>query len=494
MDGERDLPAGWVWAQLGEIADTSLGKMLDKKQSTGRNPLPYLRNVNVQWGQINTSDLLEMDIDPEDVDRFTVSRGDLLVCEGGEVGRCAIWGRDEPIAYQKALHRVRTSSALETRFLRYYLEFGAFSGRLKRFTTGSTIKHLPQQRLREVPVPVPPVVEQRRIVEALEERLSRLDAAEVSVRAVLRRVDALLGRVTDVTSGVSVEPDQPAAVFPSDMGSIDGLLPRIPADWRWMRLGEVADVVGGVTKDKKKQSDPDLPEVPYLRVANVQRGHLDLDNVATIRVPPKKAEQLRLQEGDVLMNEGGDRDKLGRGWVWNGQIADAIHQNHVFRARVRHEALAPQLLSWYANGAAKWFEDNGKQSTNLASISLSRIKLLPVPVPPPNEQRAIVERIEEQLVQLRHARVAAERVLRQGGKLRNALLRKAFAGGLVPQEATDAPAAEALARIKAERAAQPKPKRARKATAKPPAQRVADATAPEPTAAPALAVQQEFEL
>ena len=262
-----------------------------------------------------------------------------------------------------------------------------------------------------------------------------------------------------------------------------------------MRLGELADVVGGVTKDKKKQSDPDLPEVPYLRVANVQRGHLALDNVATIRVPPKKAEQLRLQDGDVLMNEGGDRDKLGRGWVWNGQVPGAIHQNHVFRARIRHEVLAPQLLSWYANGAAKWFEENGKQSTNLASISLSRIKLLPVPVPPPDEQRAIVERIEEQLVQLRHARAAAERVLRQGSQLRNALLRRAFAGDLVPQDETDEHAADAIARIAAERAAQPKPKRTRKkVTPKPPAQRVADATAPEPTAAPALAVQQEFEL
>src|SRR5690606_20626120 len=115
--------------------------MLDKKQSTGQNPTPYLRNVNVQWGCIDTGDLLTMDIEPEDLYRFTVSKGDLVVCEGGEIGRCAIWNRDEPIAYQKALHRVRVSEALETRYLRYYLEYAASTGKLARFATGSTIKH-----------------------------------------------------------------------------------------------------------------------------------------------------------------------------------------------------------------------------------------------------------------------------------------------------------------------------------------------------------------
>ncbi|OUD03970.1 hypothetical protein CA983_06890, partial [Streptomyces swartbergensis] len=282
----------------------------------------------------------------------------------------------------------------------------------------------------------------------------------------MRRAEALFARVTEFTSGIAMETGDFVAPLPEAAGSIDGQLPRVPADWRWIRLGDLADVVGGVTKDKKKQSDPDLPEVPYLRVANVQRGHLNLDNVAHIRVPQKKADQLQLQEGDVLMNEGGDRDKLGRGWVWRGEIPNAIHQNHVFRARIRDDMLIPELLSWYANGAAKWFEENGKQSTNLASISLSKIKNLPVPVPPQAEQRRIAQQIEERLIQLGHARSVTERVLRQGAKLRNALLRKAFQGDLVPQSEADEPAATLLTRIAAERGAQPK----RTRRAKPPAQ------------------------
>lgn len=490
MDGERELPAGWAWAELGDIADTALGKMLDRKQSTGLNPTPYLRNINVQWGRIDTGDLLTMDIEPDEIGRFTVAKGDLVVCEGGEIGRCAIWNADEPIAYQKALHRVRPSWALDTKYLRYYLEYAAISGRLTRFATGSTIKHLPQQRIREIPVPLPPLVEQHRIVEALEEQLSRLEAAEGSVRGALKRISRLLDKATDFMAGVSLKPDEPAAPFPAVTNSIDGELPRIPSGWQWMRLGDLAEVVGGVTKDAKKQSDPQFPEVPYLRVANVQRGHLELDHIAMIRVPQKKADQLRLKSGDVLMNEGGDRDKLGRGWIWQGQVPDVIHQNHVFRARIHQDLLKPELLSWYANGAAKWFEVNGKQSTNLASISLTKIKNLPVPVPPQAEQQGMVERIEVRLVQLRHAREASEQVLRRGRALRNALLRKAFEGGLVHQDVHDEPAADLLARITAERAAQPAARRSRRATAKMPSQ----VPAPEPTSAPALAVQQEFDL
>jgi len=170
----------------------------------------------------------------------------------------------------------------------------------------------------------------------------------------------------------------------------------IPKTWEWATLGEIAEVVGGVTKDSKKQSDPTYVEVPYLRVANVQRGYLDLSNVATIRVSPAKAEKLTLEPGDVLMNEGGDRDKLGRGWVWDGQIPNCIHQNHVYRARILGGVLHPKLLAWHANGFGRdWFLRNGLQSVNLASISLSRVKEFPVPVPPLAEQRRIVAALEE---------------------------------------------------------------------------------------------------
>ncbi|WP_116046400.1 restriction endonuclease subunit S [Amycolatopsis palatopharyngis] len=200
------------------------------------------------------------------------------------------------------------------------------------------------------------------------------------------------------------------------------LLP-IPDGWTWALLGEIADVVGGVTKDSKKQSDPTIPLVPYLRVANVQRGRIDLSSVTEIRVPESTANRLQLQSGDVLLNEGGDRDKLGRGWVWEGQIPRCIHQNHVFRARIRNEALRPKLLAWFANECAReWFERYGKQTTNLASISLSMIKQLPVPIPPLDEQERLQDLLEDHLSRLDAAATYFDQAGRRARRLRAAIV------------------------------------------------------------------------
>ncbi|WP_197420378.1 restriction endonuclease subunit S [Mycobacterium sp. NAZ190054] len=175
------------------MADTALGKMLDKGKDSGRTRVEYLRNVNVQWGRIDTDDLLTMELADDERERFEVRAGDLLVCEGGEIGRAAIWnGRSEYIAFQKALHRIRPSEVLEGRFLRYLLEHHSQSGVLACLASGSTIAHLPQQQLRKVPVPLPPLPEQHRIVDLLEDHLSRLDAAEGYLRAAERRLDGAI--------------------------------------------------------------------------------------------------------------------------------------------------------------------------------------------------------------------------------------------------------------------------------------------------------------
>lgn len=176
---------------------------------------------------------------------------------------------------------------------------------------------------------------------------------------------------------------------------------ELPEGWAWAHLDDLADVTGGITKDAKRQSDPSLPGVPYLRVANVQRMRLDLTEVTTIRVPTEAVERYRLEPGDVLMTEGGDRDKLGRGWVWEGQIDTCIHQNHVFRARSTGSSIEPKLLAFYLNSVARpWLEANAKQSVNLASISISKIKQLPVSVPPAAEQRRIAAALGTLMPQL----------------------------------------------------------------------------------------------
>ncbi|AQA25402.1 type I restriction modification DNA specificity domain protein [Rhodococcus sp. MTM3W5.2] len=230
---------------------------------------------------------------------------------------------------------------------------------------------------------------------------------------------------------------------------IDGGLPRLPPSWNWRRLGEIGEVVGGITKDAKKQSDESFPLHPYLRVANVQAGHLNLDRITEIRATPKQVEKLTLQNGDVLLNEGGDRDKLGRGWIWENQIPNCLHQNHVFRVRVDPEEVDPRLIAWHANSFGRsWFMRNGKQSVNLASVSLKTIKAFPVPVPPAEEQKSIVESVTAALESESRLKSALDVALTRSAALRRSLLRAAFNGELVDQDPTDEPANVALAKIR----------------------------------------------
>ncbi len=123
------LPAGWRLVTLDQVSSTALGKMLDRMRPKGAVLVPYLRNTNVQWGHIDTSDLLEVDLSEEECARFEVTPGDLLICEGGEIGRAAVWnGATSYVAYQKALHRVRSLGSLDLRYLRYLLEHYAYRG------------------------------------------------------------------------------------------------------------------------------------------------------------------------------------------------------------------------------------------------------------------------------------------------------------------------------------------------------------------------------
>jgi type I restriction enzyme, S subunit len=285
--------------------------------------------------------------------------------------------------------------------------------------------------VRAATIPLPPVYEQRRIVDILEDHLSRLDAAEAGIAFSVARLATLKERV--LAAGLLGEtlpgPREPSGL--TDCGTDDGQLPDLPMGWTWRRLGEITSVAGGVTKDSKRQSDPAFVEVPYLRVANVQRGRLDLDNVTTIRVPASKAKALRLVTGDVLMNEGGDRDKLARGWVWEGQVEDCIHQNHVFRARIVDGAIEPKLLSWAANTiGGRWAERNGKQSVNLASISLTKIRQMPVPVPPKGVQPELVKQLEDQLHACDRLTLSLNEARARAATLRRSLLAAAFSGQL----------------------------------------------------------------
>ncbi|HCG6790405.1 TPA: restriction endonuclease subunit S [Vibrio parahaemolyticus] len=163
----------------------------------------------------------------------------------------------------------------------------------------------------------------------------------------------------------------------------------VPKGWERKPLEKVAEIKTGVAKGKKGLKDP--IEVPYLRVANVQDGHIDLSEVKTIQIERHQLERYSLQVGDVLMTEGGDFDKLGRGDVWQGQIAPCLNQNHVFAVRPNKQVLLPYFLAALSASSygKTYFLSCAKRSTNLASINSTQLKEFPVLLPPLPEQQKI---------------------------------------------------------------------------------------------------------
>jgi len=175
---------------FGEIIDARLGKMLDKEKNTG-NFHKYLRNINVRWFSFDLSDLLEMRIEADEIEKYSVSHNDLIICEGGEPGRCAVWDKQDSIFYQKALHRVRFLDNSNPRFYMYYLWFSAQAGQLFRYFTGTGIKHLTGQSLSKVIVPTADRNVQDSIVAEIESRLSVCDSIQKTVDTALQQAEAL---------------------------------------------------------------------------------------------------------------------------------------------------------------------------------------------------------------------------------------------------------------------------------------------------------------
>ncbi|WP_225204462.1 restriction endonuclease subunit S [Novosphingobium huizhouense] len=480
----RELPKGWIAVTLEDVClkITDGSHNPPAKQPHGRAMLSAVNIFNNQISFDQVRLITPDDFEREDR-RTEVSPGDVLLTIVGSIGRVAtVPATVERFTLQRSV-AVLKPHHIHSRFLMYQIESSRPQGYLRDNAKGTAQKGVYLRTLAAMPVDLPPLAEQERIVEKIETLFAEIDKGEEALRAVRKllaryRQSVLKAAVTGaLTADWRAANGQPAEtgqdlltrilkhrrvtwqgrgryVEPVEPDTRD--LPELPDGWVWASLAQLTHIKGGVTVDKKHEPN-DPVTLPYLRVANVQNGYLDLTEIKDITVERDRAEQCRLKPGDILMNEGGDRDKLGRGWVWSGELDPCIHQNHVFRARPVLTELNSRFISYYANAFGQpFFMTKGKQSVNLASISLTAISGLPIPLPPIDEQNELVARIEEVIDQIVHGTEACSMELARSAALRQSILRQAFAGKLVPQDPADEPAADLLARIRASQAAAPK--------------------------------------
>lgn len=271
-------------------------------------------------------------------------------------------------------------------------------------------------------ISLPPLPEQQCIAAYLDASCAALDAAVTTKRRQLETLDALRKSIIQrsVTRGTSQ--DGPL------VSTGNAWMEQIPHGWKLVCLKRIAEIQGGLTLGK--QYEGPLIERPYLRVGNVQDGHLDLADVSVIELPAGVAAGVELRPGDVLMTEGGDLDKLGRGHVWNGEIPGCLHQNHIFAVRCFLHKLNPMFLAYVtaARYGRDYFEATGKKTTNLACTNATKVGEFPIPLPELAEQEAICAHLEKKLGEVKAIVTAIEAQIATLTAYRKSLIHECVTG------------------------------------------------------------------
>lgn len=419
------LPDGWRLVRLGDVADTSLGKMLDAARPKGSTRVPYLRNVNVQWGRIGTDDVREVELSAGELKRYELETGDLLVCEGGEIGRAAIWrGGSGYMAYQKALHRIRSNGEIDLSYLRYLLEYYADTGELASRATGTTILHLPQRMLRELPVPLPQPTEQVAIVEQLELHLSRLDAALALIRVVDRKISAFCNSYRS-SIFASVAADLKGAVRP---------------------LLDVATICNGQTpRDLQLHSlerdGADSDTVPFYKIGDMNSSAGRWMGATRTYLAPSSVSKLGLtvrRPGTLLIPKRGGAIATNKKRI----LAEPACYDLNTMGLQPSSQLYPEYLWHWIQGVDLARLADG---SNVPQINAPQIRGLSLPVPSIDVQVAISMELDD--VEMKAQRLSKDLPDRRATTLRRALLQLAFEGRLVRHRTAAVNPIEGLANV-----------------------------------------------
>lgn len=328
----------------------------------------------------------------EDLTGYKIAYPDCIVANSmniliGSVGLSRYYGCVSPVYY--VFH---AKEGANIKFLNYVFALPSFQKELRKYANGilEIRLRISSNNILKRKIALPPPEEQVAIVSFLEDKCQKIDQAIAEAKASIDDYTNWKSSVLyeAVTKGVS-----PVRQL-KDGGT--QWIGSIPSHWQVSKIGRFIKIRSGITLGKTYPQGTELIEMPYLRVANVKAEGFALEDVAKIKVTPEEAEKYALKSGELLMTEGGDRDKLGRGTIWDEEISPCLHQNHVFAVTCDENWLLTEYLAYLTASPVgrEYFDLTAKKTTNLASTNSNTIMQFKVPIPPIAEQREIVQMLD----------------------------------------------------------------------------------------------------
>ena len=443
-----DIPESWEWVRLKQIAISELGKTLDKSKNTGLY-CPYLCSINVYWSGIDLSTVKQARFEDSELPKYRLKRGDLLICEGGDVGRSAVWDKDDEMYYQNALHRVRFYGGIDPYFFKMLLECYKSAKILDKCSKGMTIKHLVQSALNSIYFPLPPLNEQRRIIEKInqltpylekyniaETKLSKLnlnfpvnlkqailqyavqgklvsqDPTDEPASVLLEHIRAEKEQL--IKSGKIKRDKHESVIFRRDNSyyeRVDGIercideeIPfEIPDSWEWVRLGELIETIDTGKSFKCEERPPDKNEYGIIKVSAVTWGTFNQEESKTCFSTSPWVKGYSIQVDDFLICRANTAalvggcvivDKISKRLMLSDKVLRIEFSDSISKTYVLYTLRTPFVraqLSAAASGT----------SESMKNISQNAIKGLLIPFPPIKEQYRIVSKVEESLSKIK---------------------------------------------------------------------------------------------
>ena len=346
----------WERVKLADVSDSCLGKMLDQRKNKGIYK-PYLANVNVRWGAFDLDNLQEMKFEDDEDERYGIKYGDLIICEGGEPGRCAIWKEQLPnMKIQKALHRLRVNEEMDYRYVYYWFLLAGKQGALKQYYTGATIMHMPGQKLKEVVIDKPPLDVQRKIGDYLEAFDDLIENNQKQIKLLEEAAQRIYKEwFVDLR-------------FPGyeDVEIVDG----VPEGWTEDTIDSKIDLLSGYAFKSAEFNGEGTYKI--VTIKNVKDGQFDGDNVSRmVDIPKKMPEHCKLSDGDILLSLTGNVGRVcivhGDNYLLNQRVAKIKSDNPTYAYCLFRSKDMFDKMNNLANGAAQ---------QNLSPIRTGKIKVV----------------------------------------------------------------------------------------------------------------------